>query len=266
MQTICRKYKLDTRGNNLELYNRIIKYKENGIKTDYRTLSELQEECKKNNIFYTGNKNSLEERLEYFYKTGKNTRYVEKEKIEPIGNVVYDNKIISNDDREKLLLKIEYESYDTIKSLCSKYKILQDGTKDELVTRLKWFLNAGVNDSDRRKSIYLYDEFGVFIKFYNSQDEASEDLNISKNIIYKVLDQNCTINCYIIRKTFAQFNREELITINKDRRKARKNLTAEDHTEIKRIYDLGEKTKAELMKIHNLSNTQMKRIINKKNE
>ena len=147
-----------------------------------------------------------------------------------------------------------------------KMQILQDGTKDELVTRLKWFLNAGVNDSDRRKSIYLYDEFGVFIKFYNSQDEASEDLNISKNIIYKVLDQNCTINCYIIRKTFAQFNREELITINKDRRKARKNLTAEDHTEIKRIYDLGEKTKAELMKIHNLSNTQMKRIINKKNE
>ena len=35
---------------------------------------------------------------------------------------------------------------------------------------------------------------------------------------------------------------------------------------LKRISDLGEKTKTELMKIYNLSNTQMKRIINKKNE
>jgi hypothetical protein len=173
---------------------------------------------------------------------------------------------LSNEEKENLLLKICYESYDNLKLLCSKYKILQDGTKDELIVRLKWFLNSGVIDSNRRKSIYLYNENGVFIKFYNTQDEASEDLNISKNIICTVIDQNCVINNYIIRKNFTQFSIEELIEINKDRKKARKNLTPKDHLEIKRLYDLGEKTKAELMKIYNLSNTQMKRIINKKNE
>ena len=88
----------------------------------------------------------------------------------------------------------------------------------------------------------------------------------SKNIICTVIDQNCVINNYIIRKNFTQFSIEELIEINKDRKNARKNLTPKDHLEIKRIYDLGEKTKAELMQIYNLSNTQMKRIINKKNE
>ena len=266
LQAICRKYKLDTRGNQLELYNRILKYKKTGIKTEYKTLSELQEECKKNNLFHTGNKNILEERLEYFYKTGKNIRYIAKEKKETIGNAIYTNNILSNEEKENLLLKIYYESYDNLKLLCSKYKILQDGTKDELIVRLKWFLNSGIIDSDRRKSIYLYNENGVFIKFYNTQDEASEDLNISKNIICAVIDQNCVINNYIIRKNFTQFSIEELIEINKDRKKVRKNLTSEDHLEIKRIYDLGEKTKAELMQIYNLSNTQMKRIINKKNE
>lgn len=266
LQAMCKKYKLDERGNLLELYNRVLKYKETGKKTVYRTLSQLQEECKKNNLFHTGNKNILEERLEYFYKTGKNIRYIAKEKKETIGNAIYTNNILSNEEKENLLLKIYYESYDNLKLLCSKYKILQDGTKDELIVRLKWFLNSGVIDSDRRKSIYLYNENGVFIKFYNTQDEASEDLNISKNIICAVIDQNCVINNYIIRKNFTQFSIEELIEINKDRKKVRKNLTSEDHLEIKRIYDLGEKTKAELMQIYNLSNTQMKRIINKKNE
>ena len=264
LQSMCKKYNLNGHGNFLELYNRISKYKETGKKNEYKTLFDLQEECKKNNLFYTGNKNILEERLEYFYKTGKNVRYVENYKIEPIGNTIYINNILTNDEKEKLLLKIEYDSYENLRILCSKYKVLQNGTKDELIVRLKWFLNSGINDSDRRKSIYLYDENGFFINYYNTQDEISKELNISKNIICSVVDQNCTLNGYIIRKNFTQFSREELILINKKRKKSRKNLTSEEHLEIKKIYDSGEKTKTELMEIYNLSNTQIKRIIKKK--
>ena len=50
------------------------------------------------------------------------------------------------------------------------------------------------------------------------------------------MDQNCTLNGYIIRKNFTQFSREELILINKERKKSRKNLTTEEHLQNKKIY------------------------------
>ena len=59
------------------------------------------------------------------------------------------------------------------------------------------------------------------------------------------MDQNCTLNGYIIRKNFTQFSREELILINKERKKSRKNLTTEEHLQIKKIYDSGDKTKTD---------------------
>ena len=263
LQALCRRYKLDVRGNNVELYNRIVFYKKTGEKTTYKTLDELREECKKYNLFYTGNKDVLERRLRYFSETGKNIRTPPKieDEEEILGEVVEENILVNKEEKDEVLKSLEEKNLDEVIKLCQKYKIIQIGRIDILKERIKTYLETGNKESDRRKLIYQYDRYGNFLKMFETITQAQNELNICKNILANSIDQNQMVNSFIFRSKSVVFTSEQLLEIGKVNKKTRKNLTREDHIKIKKMYDEGQKTKEELMKMYMLSNTQMKRIL-----
>ena len=263
LQALCRRYKLDIRGNNVELYNRIVFYKKTGEKTTYKTLDELREQCKKYNLFYTGNKDVLERRIRYYLETGKNIRTPPKieDEEEILGEVIEENILVGNEEKEEVLKSLEQKNLDEVIKLCQKYKIIQIGRINILRERIKTYLETGNKESDRRKSIYQYDRYGNFLKMFETITQAQNELNICKNILANSIDQNQMVNSFIFRSKSVVFTSEQLLEIGKVNKKTRKNLTREDHIKIKKMYDDGKKTKEELMKMYMLSNTQMKRIL-----
>ena len=263
LRGFCRKNNLDERGNNIELYYRVKIFQETGEIVKYQSLEDLQTFCKENNLYYTGDKVILYNRISHFLKTGENVRYVEDEHhLEELAGESIENP----EEKEQILCELNSYTLDKLKSICRKYFIVQEeGSIDILREKVKQYFEKGIKKLNRRREVYLFNKEGIFVKHYNTLIDAKNDIGISINTISNAVDKKYTLNGYIFRSANVKFRDYELEEINKIQKKSQRHLTKDEHIQIKQKFFSGV-SKQKLMEEYSKSNTQIKRIIAKKDE
>jgi len=258
LQGKCRKYDLDQRGNKTELYNRVSHYLKTGEKKTYKTLTELRTICKEYNLIYTGNKDVLEERINHYLETGENKRkFDEKKQID-----INAGSIVDINEQNNILNNLEKYTNCELLCLCKLHNLVQQGTNEILRERIRNYFKKGINDNQRRKDVYQFDYNGKFLNHYNTISEAKDALNICINTISDAIDKNYTMNNFIFRSRNVIFSEIELNEIKKCNKKSKRQLTGDDHIEIKKLFNSGE-SKESLMEKYSISKSQILRIIKK---
>ena len=260
LQGFCRKLGISQKGICSDLYERIIHFIKTGEEKPYKTLEELRKICKDYELIHTGNKDVLEERIKYYLETGNKVRYVNIEEeiavVEP--DVVADVSF----EKDYITQNIDNFTSEKLTCICNLYKLGSNGSNDIMKQKIRNFFDKGIKESDRRKDVYQYDKNGIFIKHYNSITEAKNEINICGNVIANALNKNCMVNNFIFRNMHVDFSKNDLKEISKNSTKFKKQLSSEDHEEIKKMFDNGE-TKQNLMDLYSISRTQLNRIIRK---
>jgi hypothetical protein len=260
LQGFCRKLGISQKGICSDLYERIIHFIKTGEEKPYKTLEELRKICRDYELIHTGNKDVLEERIKYYLETGNKVRYVNIE--EDIAVVEPDVVVDVSFEKDYIVQNIDNFTSEKLTCICNLYKLGTKGSNDILKQRIRNFIGKGIKESDRRKDVYQYDKNGIFIKHYNSITEAKNEINICGNVIANALNKNCMVNDFIFRNIHVDFSKNDLKEINKNVMKFKKQLSSEDHEEIKKMFDNGE-IKQKLMDLYSISRTQLNRIIKK---
>lgn len=102
------------------------------------------------------------------------------------------------------------------------------------------YFKNGINDNQRRKDVYQFDYNGKFLNHYNTISEAKDVLNICINTLSDAIDKNYTMNNFIFRSRNVIFSEIELNEIKKCNKKSKRQLTSDDHIEIKKLFNSGE--------------------------
>ena len=262
LQGFCRKLGISQKGICSDLYDRITHFIKTGEEKPYKTLEELRKICKDYELIHTGNIDVLEDRITYYLETGNKVRYVN---IEEEKDVVTEPDVVADVSFEKdyITQNIDNFTSEKLMCICNLYKLGSNGSNDIMKQKIRNFFDKGIKESDRRKDVYQYDKNGIFIKHYNSITEAKNEINICGNVIANALNKNRMVNDFIFRNIHVDFSKNDLKEITKNSTKFKKQLSSEDHEEIKKMFNDGE-TKQKLMDLYSISRTQINRIISKK--
>ena len=213
--------------------------------------------CKKYNLFYTGNKSELVEKLKLYLETGEKKRnVVENEK----SNEVKCESVEDKGEKKEVLEKLYKYTYEELVKICQKYGIKQTGRSIELCKKIRDYMEKGEKESFRRKDVYKYDNKGKLIKHWQTVTEAVKECDLNKNIIANALDQKYSVNEFIWRSRSVKFTPQELEEISAKNKKSKKQLTSKDHEVIRRRFRSGEE-KNKLMSEYSISMTQIRRIL-----
>ena len=169
---------------------------------------------------------------------------------------------ININEQHNILNNLEKYTYYELLRLCKLYKLVQQGRIDILRERIRNYFKNGVKDNQRRKDVYQFDSKGKFLNHYNTISEAKDALNICINTVSDAIDKNYTMNNFIFRSTNVIFSESDLNEIKKCNKKSKRQLTSDDHIEIKKLFNAGE-SKESLMISYSISKSQILRIIKK---